>query len=435
MTTPSVDLAEFNTTVERYYRRNFIAGLVHGVFFRASAAFVDTNTVLPAFISSLTGSEVAVGVMAAFIGLGQVLPELFAAYLVEGKPRKKPYLLGVITVRWISWVALAWLTYRYALSRPDVVLLAFLALVLMFSLAGGVGTVVYADIFARAIPAERRGRFMGTRNMLGFALAIASGVVVKAILQDEVRFPFPVNYTTLFLLSGVTLAVAFTGFALIKEPVYPIQRPAASWGEMLRRAKALLRSSRDFRWLLVAQALLMVGLAMAPFYVVYARRYLEVAPGMVGIFLSVQMVGAALSNMLWGWLGDRYGNRVVLIGVALFGALSPLVAVIAPLVALPLYTVVFLLLGGTMSGMRLGYGNLLLEMAPPELRPTCVALKDTLLAPFTLFPLVAGALVQRFPYVWVFLAATLVMAGSLGVAYRLRDPRHHREVTCWLEMW
>lgn len=435
MTSSSIALEEFNSTVERYYRRNFIAGLVHGVFFRASAAFVDTNTVLPAFVSALTGSEVAVGLMAAFIGLGQVVPELFAAYWVEGKPRKKPVLLGVITVRWISWVVLAWLTYRYGLTRPDVVVAAFLSLVLVFSLAGGVGTVVYADIFARAIPAERRGRFMGTRNMLGFALAIASGIVVRAILQDEARFPFPTNYTVLFLLSGVVLAVAFTGFALIKEPVYPVQRPARSWGEMLARARVLLRSSQDFRRLLIGQSLLMVGLALAPFYVVYARNVLAVEAGMIGSFVSAQMAGAALSNLLWGWLGDRFGNRVVVIGVALAGGGAPLVALGAPLVHVGLYTLVFVLLGATLSGMRLGFGNFLLEIAPPEVRPTCVALRDTLLAPFTLFPLVAGALIQHVPYTTVFWAATLVMLVGAGVAWRLREPRHHAEAICTLDMW
>ncbi len=426
-------LSTFQETVERYYRRNFIAGLVHGVFFRASMALVDTNTVLPAFISTLTGSEVAVGMIAAFIGLGQVLPELFAAYWVEGKPRKKPILLGVITIRWVSWVVLAWLTYRYALVDPALVSATFGVLVLTFSLAGGVGTVVYADVFARAIPAQRRGRFMGTRNLLGFALAIASGAVVKALLQDQARFPFPSNYATLFLLSGLTLGVAFSGFALIQEPVYPIQRPAHSWSHMISRSRILLASSREFRRLLTAQALLLSGLALAPFFVVYARQELSLPAGMVGVFLSTQMIGAAASNLLWGWLGDAYGNRTITVGVAASGALAALVALLTPAWTPQVYTLVFLFLGGTMSGMRVGYGNIVLEMAPPELRPTCVALKDTILMPFMLLPMVVGALIQQIPYAWVFVGSALLMGGSLLTAWRLRDPRLYPDAICWVD--
>ncbi len=423
-------LSAFQETVERYYRRNFIAGLVHGVFFRVSAALVDTNTVLPAFISALTGSEVAVGMIASFIGLGSVLPELFAAYWVEGKPRKKPILLGVITIRWISWVVLAWLTYVYGLRHPYLVLTAFAVLVLTFSLAGGVGSVVYGDIFARAIPVDRRGRFAAWKNLLGFALAIASGMLVKAILQDQVRFPFPKNYAFLFGLSGVTLGIAFTGFALIREPVYPIQRPVASWGEMFQRSRQLLQSSRDFQYMLLAQILFVIGAALAPFFVVYARQELHVPAGMVGVFLSAQMIGAALSNLLWGWLGDRYGNRIVLLGVALSGMVAAVFALVTPLIAAELFTLVFLMMGATMSGMGIGYGNILLELAPTEVLPTCIALRDTVMAPFTLVPIAVGALVQRVPYQWGFALGGLFMFLSLMVTWRLRDPRHHPDAGC-----
>lgn len=423
-------LGRFETEVTAYYRRNFTAGLVHGVFFQASAAFVDTYTVLPAFVGMLTPSKMAVGLVAAIAGLGSILPELFTAYLVEGKARKKPYLLGVITVRWISWAVLAGLTYRYASTRPGLVLMVFFSLLLLFSLAGGMGTVVYADIFARAIPAERRGRFVGTRNLLGYALAVAAGAVVRAILQDDLRFPFPTNYATLFGLSGVTLAIAFTGFALIREPIYPVQRQAISIRALLRRSADLVKSSANFRVLLIANGLLTTGLALAPFYIVYARQELHVAPGLIGVYLSAQMIGAAASNLLWGWLGDRHGNRLVIVAVSILGSAAPLIALAIPSTMASLYAIVFLLLGATLSGMRVGYGNIILEMAPPEVRPTCVALRDTLLMPIALLPLVAGALIQQLPYSWVFGAGALLMGISFLVSLRLLDPRHSTDGMC-----
>ena len=51
---PTVE--QFEADSERFYRRNFAAGLVHGVFFQASAAFGSIHTVLPAFVATLTGS-------------------------------------------------------------------------------------------------------------------------------------------------------------------------------------------------------------------------------------------------------------------------------------------------------------------------------------------------------------------------------------------
>ncbi|MCI0643402.1 MAG: hypothetical protein L0346_00765, partial [Chloroflexi bacterium] len=89
MTSTVVNLSQFETESARYYHRNFIAGLIHGIFFQMSAAFGSIHTVLPAFITLLTPSTIAVGLMAAIQDFGEIVPQLFTAYLIEGKPRKK----------------------------------------------------------------------------------------------------------------------------------------------------------------------------------------------------------------------------------------------------------------------------------------------------------------------------------------------------------
>jgi MFS family permease len=422
--------AHFEQEIEEHYRRNFFAGLVHGIFFQASTAFGSIHTVLPSFVALLTDSTLAVGLMAAVQGIGEVLPQMFTAYLIEDRPRKKPYLLAIITVRFLSWAFLAYLTYRYGATRPGLVLAVLLALFGLFSLAGGMGTVVYADVFSKAIPAQKRGQFVGLRQMLGYLLAIGAGYVVKFILDDPAQFPFPANYALIFGLSAALLAVAFSGFALIREPVYPVQRASRSLGALLRRAVVLARQNPNFRRLLAARALTATVLALAPFYVVYARTEVGVDPGAVGLYLSAQMAGGALSNLLWGWLGDRYGNRTVVVGTALAGGLAPLLALLVPWTAPALFLPIFAALGATLSGMRLGYSNFILEMAPVELRPTCVALQNTLLLPVVALPLVVGALIEAWSYPALMAGGTALMALAVFLALRLLDPRHGAEGAC-----
>ncbi len=423
-------LAQFEEDSERYYRRNFSAGLVHGVFFQASTAFGSIHTILPAFVATLTDSTVAVGLMAAVQGIGEVLPQMFTAYLVEDKPRKKPYLLWIITIRWVSWAVLAYLTVTYAQTQPELVLSVLILLFGLFSMAGGMGTVVYADVFSKAIPARRRGRFTGLRQMLGYLLAIGAGYVVKYILDRPERFPYAENFALIFLLSAGCLLVAFTGFALIKEPVYPVKRVSQSLGDLLRRAGVLARQNPNFRRLLAARGLTTAVLALAPFYVLYARSEAGIDPGMVGVYLAAQMAGGAVSNLLWGWLGDRYGNRTVIIGTALAGGLAPLLALLAPWTTETLFVLVFALLGATMSGMRLGYPNFILEMAPVQLRPTCVALQNTLLLPVALLPLVVGVLVNVWSYPVLLVSGVVLMAIAAWVSFRLLDPRDGEEGAC-----
>lgn len=430
MTTTQPSMDQFEADSQRYYRRNFVAGLVHGVFFQASAAFGSIHTVLPSFVALLTQSTIAVGLMAAIEGIGEVVPQMFTAYLIEDRPRKKPYLLGIITIRWLSWAILAYLTFVYGSTRPDLVMAVLILLFGLFSMAGGMGVVVYADVFSKAIPARRRGRFTGLRQLFGYILAIGVGYAVKAILDDPSRFPFPANYALIFLLSALFLLVAFTGFALIREPVYPVKRLSQSLADLLRRAVVLARNNPNFRRLLAARGLTTATLALSPFYVVYARSELGVDPGMVGLYLAAQMAGAAVSNLLWGWLGDRYGNRMVIIGTAATGGLAPLLALLAPYTTTALFVPVFASLGATISGVRLGYSNFILEMAPVELRPTCVALQNTLLTPVTLLPLVVGALIQAWSYTLLLAIGAGLMLVAIWLGLRLLDPRHGVEGAC-----
>ena len=60
----------------------------------------------------------------------------------------------------------------------------------------------------------------------------------------------------------------------------------------------------------------------------------------------------------------------------------------------------------------------------------CPVLRDTLLAPVMLSPLMAGALIQRLSYFWVFGAGAVLMGLSLVMALCLRDPRYHPEGMC-----
>ncbi|MCB9422986.1 MAG: MFS transporter [Ardenticatenaceae bacterium] len=429
MTTDTA-IAQAQAESERYYRRNFLAGLVHGIFFQAADAFGSIHTVLPAFVALLTPSTIAIGLMAAVQGVGEVVPQMFTAYILEDRPRKKPYLLVIITIRWISWAILAYLTYAFGTTRPGLVLAVLVSLFSLFSIAGGMGTVVYADVFSKAIPTRRRGRFTGWKQLIGYALAIGAGYVVKFILDNETRFPFSTNFAIIFLFSAVSLFIAFTGFAMIREPVYPVKRVSQSIGDLLKRALVLARRNPNFRRLLWARGLTTAVLALAPFYVVYARTGIGVDAGTVGLYLTMQMAGGAASNLLWGWLGDRFGNRSVILGTAVTGGLTPLFALLVPATSPVLFLPVFAFLGATISGMRLGYSNFILEMATIDLRPTCVALQNTLLTPVSLLPLVAGALIGAISYPTLLTGGTVLMVINIIIVIRLIDPRHDPSSGC-----
>ena len=83
-----------------------------------------------------------------------------------------------------------------------------------------------------------------------------------------------------------------------------------------------------------------------------------------------------------------------------------------------------------LSGMKLGYSNFILEMATPEMRDTCVALQNTLIAPVTLLPIPAGVHIEGTSFGFVFGAQTLLMIGGLAIALSLLDPRSDKAGAC-----
>ncbi len=412
------------------YRRNFAGGLIHGVFFQLSEAFSNINTVLPSFVATLTGSTVVIGLMVVAQQLGQVIPQMFTAYHVEDHRYEKPILMWIITMRWLSWGLLAVVTAMLALEMPDLVLILLVALFAAFSLAGGVGSVVYADVFAKAIPTERRGRFAGWKQLIGYALAIGAGWIVAWILSDTARIPYPMNYGLIFALAAVFLLIAFIGIVIVKEPPSTHGRQTESFAASVRRAGHLTMVNRNFRRLIAARGLTAVLVMSAPFFVLFALDDIGVSQAAVGIYLAAQMMGAALSNLLWGYLGDRFGNRSVIIGTSVAGLGAALAGIAALAVGPTPLFLTFFLVGATMSGLRLGYSNIILEMAPDYLRATCVALLGTLLAPLTLVPLAIGIVATWVPLAFVLAMDAIAMVGAVIAAVLLQDPRHDADGAC-----
>lgn len=412
------------------FRWNLGAAVTHGVLFQTSAALTSATSVLPAFIAMLTDSEVIAGLPTAIIFVGQVLPQLATARFIEPLAQKKRVLMAVVSLRAISWGVLAWLTYHYGTSHPELVLIALFSLLTLFSMAGGTGAVAYADVIAKIFPATRRGLFYGVRSVIGVGLTFGAGLLVRSILSKGEQVPFPVNYAFLFGLAALALGMAFTGFAAIREPVATGPLMRQSWGEHLRRSMRLVKANASFRTLVLVRLFLGGSMLAFPFYVLYARRILLVPEAMVGVYVSAEVIGQAGGNLLWGAVGDRYGYRRVLALLAAAGMSAPLLALVVPASATWLFAGVFVLVGSIYQGVEMAVGNFLLELAPGQVRPTCVALLNTLIAPLFLLPMLGGWIIGVSSYAVVFLSAAAVNALGWGLTLRLRDPRLHADEVC-----
>jgi MFS family permease len=410
------------------YSKTFILGVVNGVLFNLSEALIGGTTVLPIFISYLTTSKVLIGLSGTMGNAGWLMPQLVVANLIQHLKRKKPIYVWAGVVRILCIWAIAVLVAYLVGSRAGLFLVLFFILYSVYTLAAGVAGIPFMDIVGRAVPSTRRGTFFGARLFFGGIAAALAGMFVKKALE---AMAFPGNFAVLFLTASAVITVAIISFCLVSEPETTLKERRMPFRQFLLKGPFLLKNVRSYRWMLIVRIMLGVWGMALPFYIIFARERLALEPSAVGIFLSIQMVGMVISNILWGALSNRVGNKIVLELVSAVAVVSPVITILSNFV-LPLqstlgFGIVFFFLGFTLSGVTLGYSNYMLDVSPEAELPTYLGFMNTFIAPVLLLSSLGGFVIERTSYEVLFL--TVIGAGIIALFFslQLEEPRQNTE--------
>lgn len=186
---------------EKSSKRNFVLGVLNGAIFRFGLSFTAPFTVLPLFVSLLTSSKIFIGSVVTIRTFGFFMPQIFVASFTEHWQKRKPiYILGAV-LRGSSFFLLFILIYFWGRKMSSLLLISFFILYGTACLGGGLGGLPFLDIIGKVITPTRRGRFFSLRLFFGGILAVGGGLVVRYVLADPIRFPFPHNYALLFFLT------------------------------------------------------------------------------------------------------------------------------------------------------------------------------------------------------------------------------------------
>jgi MFS family permease len=412
-----------------HYRRNFACFVLDYVFFGISIAFVSQTTVLPSFINQLTDSAPLIGLASTIQTGAWLLPQLIAASYLADKARKKPYLLLYAALgRPVVWL-LAGVLFLVGDRAPTLILGLFFVSLAIFMGTDAIASVAWFDILSKAIPPSRRGRLIGTGQVLSGLLTVGAGAVVNAVLGPQGP-PFPNNYALLFFLAGLSLFASWLAMSFLHEPVGPTHGERLPWNAFLPKLWTVLRENRTFSLVTVVRLLAgLSGMAM-PFYVVYATEELHFGAETIGVFISSQVVGSILAGFVWGYLNECSGSKIVIQGSTILGLASPLLALLmgpmghlAGASTIYAYSLIFLAIGALNSSYMPGFINLVLELAPPEERPTYIALTNTICGLLLALPFLGGWLLQATSYPVLFATTVGGVACGLALSFRLEEPR------------
>lgn len=418
-------------------QRNYRLGVTNGILFALSEALADANIVLALLVRDLGGSQTLVGLLPSLKNGGWLLPQLLVAGRIEGMPRKLPLYRRAAAIRLVAFLLMTLVIFSAVALGPSLALLLIFLTYSVYNLTGGSGSLAFQDIVAKTIPPRRRGSFFSYRQLFGGLLAFfVGGPLVRALLQQDGPLAFPANYGVLCLIGFVVMALALLAFGLMDEPALERTPRRHSLRETLQAAPRLFHNDIDFRRFIIARLVGRLGGIADPFYIIYAREVLNIAPRYVGIYLALRVLTAALSNLYWGRVADLHGNRRLMVLTGWLTVLVPLAALVLPQIfalgsaALAwAFGLVFLLIGLSIDGSAMAGTTYLLEIAPQDQLPTYCGIANTALGVVTFLPVLGGLLLTTMNnnYTLLFTIGLLGALGAMAATLRLREVREVRE--------
>ena len=400
-----------------YQKWNFALLVLDGSCFAFAISLLSETTIIPAFIQTLSGSSVLVGLVAATFAVGRYLPQLVGAHLMRGRSRRKPLLFAIVLAERVGILAIAIAAQLIGVIDKSAVLVLFFIAFCGYAITTGLIGPVYGDFVAKSLT-QGRGVFYGTVQLLGGLLGFSAAMVAEHIIKTS---SFPAGNQLCFWLSfGLSfLSIAFV--ASLREIPYPHVEPRGRFSATVIGIPALLAGNPAYRRFIGARIFLALSTCGIGFIVVDGIGGALVLSD-AALLAAVFIVSQAALGFVFGLIGNYFGWRlVVLIGGCLI-ALGMTGALFAA--SVPAYVAVFVALGGANAVTIIGDPNISIELAPTEHTSLYLGITSTLLAPFFICgPLIAGALIGLTGYKAIFAAAVVLALTGLMLALRMSEPR------------
>ncbi len=417
------DPIEFHEYHPAEVRRTFRLLSMDVIFYLVGLAFIDSATVLPAFLSTLTSSSIAIGAITAIRPAGLCIPQLWTAHYLRNRRRHLGFLLKVASSSRIMVAVFAVSLFIAGPHDKTLMLISFLSMYTTFWVSEGCAGVPWTDLVAKTIPERLRGRLFGFTQFGGGMIGLLAGVLVNRMLSPEGP-AYPTNYAIIMMVAAVFFSASFISLSMVHEPEGVVEEHDGDFLEYIKAIGRMLAGHAELKRFLAVQILIsFLGLA-TPFYILYAKESLGIGGGTVGIFLSVQIAGSIVASAIVGYVSDHLGPKRALLMSIIVGILAPALALLTGGVSVWLYGLVFLAVGAVGGSTWIGLTNYLLELADPKERRSYIGLMNSANTPTMFFPVLGGLIADAISYRAVFLvtgaALFLALIMALGLASKQR---------------
>lgn len=410
--------AAYETFVWDNLRRNYIGNFVHGMLGMTGFRLINAPTFMPAYLHLVSGSNTVVGLGLALQQMGGIISPLVAGAAIEHRPKIMPMAIVLGSLGRLAILGMA-LTGWFLRDQAQV--LTLLLFVFLFGVFMGAQRVAFTLLMSRVIPISLRGRLQAWRNAVGGLIAaILAYVSGKYLIGANVLGN---GYATTFILAFfLTSAGLWFLQHQIREPVPPTIREPVRLRDRMRDIPGLIAADPGYRWFLIMQMLATSARIATPFYILHVGATMHLDGATLGL-LSLAYLGAdTVSNIVWGYLGDRKGFRLVLILsiTAWIASTLLLLTLHAPLAVFA----AFFGLGAAQAGYMMASQTMILEFGHRDDLSMRIGISATAEgAMATIGPLIGGAVADLLGYNVVFGASLGLLAAALLTLSVIKDPR------------
>ncbi len=396
---------------------NHVKNILHGFFLTIGTTIAEPSTILPLIVNYFGGSSMLVGLFAALLRGGAIVVQLFAAFQAQSYKLMLPYIRRVFIIRFLAWFFIGVAIIIFGKDSPNLTLFFIGLGLFIFSFSAGFGAIYFKDIIGKIFSHKFRGKTMAYRQFFSGAGGLLSGALAGWILSV---FPAPDSYGYLFIISSFIMGLGYLSFGTVDEPVKEnVAQRENSFKKFLHNSWILLKGDKDLQIQLKTFLLAYGYLIALPFIILDAQVKIDLDGVAIGSLITTQMIGAMLSNFLWGRLSGRGLNKLTAnISISL-----QIIAIVIAFGASSLYEYmfVFFLVGAALDGNRIASGNLILALAPADKRPVYVALQINIVSFGLFFSIIGGVILHFFGYTLLYSTAFAMLLLALYYSFKLKD--------------
>ena len=398
---------------EKVSRNNYFCFLWHASFLALTQNFMDVDTIIPAMMIDAGGTSLHIGLLTAILVGGGKLSQLLFAPFLSNKPYKKNLLLGGINARIISLAGIG-LLFVLSTAIPDaLIILSIFLLIFLFSVSGGFANINYTDILGKSIMDTRRKRFFSIMQIVSSLGVLISAYFARRILRTQ---PYPGNYTLLFFIASVLLALASLGFWRIRE-VFAENLKIKNFTEFVQITRTEFKTNKRLTSYLLLINTQGIALVLMPFLILYAKQVFGADSQNIGNYLLLKVLGGVMTGSIMFYFARIIRYQYILYSTSLLALLISVFILIFP--GEILFPYIFLFGGLVYAFHRIAVSGVLLEVTTNKNRALYTGLSGAGNILPTLFPLLGGWIIKHFGFSPFFLIVVITLLISFYYIYRL----------------